>query len=108
MGETGYVVVIITAGSAAEAEQIARGLVEARLAACVNIIPRVDSLFRWQGKLDTAAESLLIVKGRASRLDDIIALVKARHSYQVPEIITLPIVGGHPAYLDWLGRETAE
>ncbi|MFH1003683.1 MAG: divalent-cation tolerance protein CutA [Chloroflexota bacterium] len=108
MGETGYVVVLITAGSPAEAEQIARGLVEARLAACVNIIPRVDSLFHWQGKLDTAAESLLIVKGRAARLDDIIALVKARHSYQVPEIITLPIAGGHPAYLDWLGRETAE
>jgi periplasmic divalent cation tolerance protein len=77
-------------------------LVEERKAACVNIVPGVDSLFRWKGKIDSARESLLLVKTRASLFSEIISLVKETHSYEVPEIIALPIIGGSEEYLKWL------
>ncbi len=96
------VVLMITAGSEQEAHKIAELLVNARKAACVNIVPRVDSLFRWKGKIESAHESLLLVKTRASLLSEVISLVKQVHSYHVPEIIALPIVGGSREYLKWL------
>jgi periplasmic divalent cation tolerance protein len=99
---TGSVVVLITAGSEEEARKIAELLVTEKKAACVNIVPRVDSLFRWEGKLESARESLLLVKTRASLVSEIIRLVKGAHSYEVPEIIALPIVGGSEEYLKWL------
>jgi periplasmic divalent cation tolerance protein len=95
-------VVLITAGSEEEAHKIAELLVNEKKAACVNIVPEVDSLFRWKGKIDSAHESLLLVKTRASLLSEIISLVKQIHSYEVPEIIALPIVGGSEEYLKWL------
>ena len=95
-------VLMITAASEEEARKIAELLVNAKKAACVNVVPRVDSLFRWQGKLESARESLLLVKTRASLLSEIISLVKRAHSYEVPEIIALPIVGGNREYLKWL------
>jgi periplasmic divalent cation tolerance protein len=100
--ETDKIVVLITSPNEEEAHKIAELLVKGRKAACVNIVPRVDSLFWWQGKLDAAQESLLIVKTKASKLKDIAELVKQAHSYEVPEIIALPIIGGSEDYLNWL------
>jgi periplasmic divalent cation tolerance protein len=99
---TNSVVVLITTGNEEEAHKIAKLLVKERRAACVNIVPNVDSLFRWEGKIDSADESLLLVKTRASLLSEIIGLVKEVHSYQVPEIIAMPIIGGSEEYLKWL------
>jgi periplasmic divalent cation tolerance protein len=96
------IVVLIAAGSEEQARKIAELLVEEKQAACVNVVPRVDSLFRWKGKIDSARESLLLVKTRASLLPQIISLVEGIHSYEVPEIIALPIVGGSEEYLKWL------
>jgi periplasmic divalent cation tolerance protein len=96
----------ISAPSREEARKIAGALLEKREAACVNIIPAVDSHFRWEGKLDRADECLLIAKTRAALLDSVIASVKRLHSYTVPEIIALPIVGGNPDYLEWIYENT--
>jgi len=102
-----YIVVFITTNTAGEAQRIAALLLEQRQAACVNIIPEVDSRFWWEGELDSAQESLLVIKTRASRLPEIINLVKGVHSNTVPEIIALPIVGGNQDYLDWIDKEVA-
>ena len=77
-------------------------------AACVNIIPGVRSLFWWEGKVEEADEHLLIVKTRAALFPEVTRIVKSLHSYDVPEIIALPITDGNQDYLDWLGRETEE
>ena len=108
MKETGQVVVLITTATEEEAHRIAEMLLNQRKVACVNIVPRVDSLFRWQAKLDSPKESLLIIKTRASLLPEIIEMVKKAHSYEVPEIIALPIVGGNEDYLKWLDSEVEE
>ena len=96
------IIVLITAGSEEEAHKIAKLLVKKKKAACVNIVPTVDSVFRWKGRVDSTRESLLLVKTRASLLSEIISLVKEAHGYEVPEIIALPIVGGSEEYLKWL------
>lgn len=101
------IVVLVTASSIKEAEKIARHLVDGRLAACVNILPEVRSVFRWQGQLNVESETLLIIKSISVRLDAITKKVKELHSYEVPEIIALPIIGGSADYLDWLRRESA-
>ena len=100
------IVVFITAANKKEAGKISSALVGKRLAACVNIIPPVYSIFRWQGKVDKGKEYLLIVKSRKSLLPKLIKLVKSLHSYKVPEIIALPIIGGNKDYLDWLDEST--
>ena len=100
-----YVVLFITTGADEEAQLISRVLLEQRKAACINIIPRVSSLFWWQGKIDSARESLLVVKTRASLVEEVVELVKKIHSNDIPEIIALPIVGGNRDYLDWVGKE---
>jgi periplasmic divalent cation tolerance protein len=105
MAKTSFIVVLITAGSAVEAEKISQALVERRLAACVSNVAEVSSRFWWQDKLDTARESLLIVKTRSSLLPDIIKEVKKIHGYSVPEIIALSIVDGNQDYLNWIDRE---
>ena len=106
MKQTGKIVIFITTGTEEEAHKIAELLLSKRKAACVNIVPRVDSSFWWQDKLDSARESLLIIKTRASLLQQVIALVKEVHSYSVPEIIALPIIGGNQDYLKWIDAET--
>ena len=98
-------VVVLITSTDKEAHKIAEALLTQRKAACVNIVPRVSSLFWWQGELDSAQESLLIVKTKASLLNEIVTLVKGIHSYEVPEIIALPIVGGNRDYLEWIGNE---
>ncbi len=97
-----YIVVLVTASSKEEADKIARGLLEEKLAACVNIIEGLDSRFWWQGKIDQAKEALLIIKTRKSLFNKLAKKVKSLHSYTVPEIIALPIISGNKAYLDWI------
>lgn len=94
-------VVLVTAGSEAEAESLARHLVEARLAACVSVLP-VRSIYRWQEKIHAEPEWQLLVKADLSQFDAIAQAVTQHHSYEVPEIIALPIVAGLPDYLTWL------
>lgn len=105
MKETGKIVIFVTTSSEEEARKVAELLLGQRKAACINIVPRVDSSFWWQGKLDSARESLLIIKTRASLLPEIIEMVKSVHSYEVPEIIALPIIGGSEDYLKWIDDE---
>ncbi len=100
-----YVVLFITTAADEEAQLISRVLLEQRKAACINIVPRVSSLFWWQGSIDSAQESLLVVKTRAPLVAEIVQLVKEIHSNDVPEIIALPIVAGNQDYLEWLDRE---
>lgn len=95
-------VVLLSAGDSAQAQQLARGLVEAKLAACVNIVPGVTSIYRWQGEIQEDAEYLLIAKTRFDRLEALAKFVRERHSYELPETIALTVVGGSAAYLDWL------
>ena len=99
------VVIFITTGTDEEANRLAEVLLKQRKAACVNIVSGVRARFWWEGHLDSDQESLLIVKAKASLLDEIVALVKEVHTYDVPEVIALPIIGGNPDYLDWIGKE---
>jgi len=100
------VVIFVTAANKKEAEKIAAALIKKKLAACVNIIENVHSLFRWQGKVDSAKEALLIVKTRKTLMNKLIKKVKSLHSYEVPEIIALPIVSGNEKYLKWIDDST--
>lgn len=102
-----YVVVIVTTASKQEAEKIAQHLLNGRLIACANIIGPVSSLFHWSGKTERAEEYLIFMKSRKDLFGKLSETVKALHSYEVPEIIVLPIVGGSQAYLDWLGSSLA-
>ena len=102
MEVSAYIVLFITTATADEARQISGRLLERRKVSCVNIVPRVSSHFWWEDKLDSAQESLLIVKTKSSLLPEIIELVKGMHSYDIPEIIALPIVGGNQDYLQWI------
>jgi periplasmic divalent cation tolerance protein len=108
MAGDGQIVVLVTTESKESAREIARALLQGRKAACVSILPEVESHFWWQGALDHAREALLILKTRASLLEEVVAAVKAAHPYDVPEVIALPIVGGNPEYLRWLDAETEE
>lgn len=90
------------------ANAIALALVEARLAACVNILPRCQSIYRWQGAVDTASEVPLLVKTTAGNYAALEAAIRERHPYEVPEIIAFPIARGLPAYLNWLAAETLQ
>jgi len=96
------IVVLVTAKNSREANQISTKLIEGKLIACANIIKGINSIFRWKGKVDQANEVLLILKSRKSCLPKIVKTVKKYHSYDVPEIIALPIVGGSKDYLNWI------
>lgn len=105
MEQRSYIVVFITTSNAEEGQQIAQALLKQRQAACVNIVPQVNSHFWWQDKLESAEECLLVVKTKDSLLPRIVESVREIHSYSVPEIIALPIIGGHQDYLDWIDNE---
>jgi periplasmic divalent cation tolerance protein len=95
--------VLVTCSTAAEARRIGRAVVEAKLAACVNIFPSaVQSIYRWKGKVESARERLLLIKTSRKRLVKLQAAVQRMHSYDVPEFIAIPIAAGSPAYLAWL------
>jgi periplasmic divalent cation tolerance protein len=98
-------VVLATCGSEGEAQRIARGLVEARLAACVNVLAApVRSIYRWKGKVEEAEERLLVIKTTRGRFRALQREIQRLHSYDAPEIIALPIAAGARAYLDWLAH----
>ncbi len=97
-----YIVIFITTAGKIEATRIAKALLASKLAACVNIVDKVESFFWWQGKIDRAKEYLLIAKSVKANLPKVCRLVKSLHSYDVPEIIGIPIAGGSKTYLDWI------
>lgn len=102
------IIVLITASTEDEAAKIGAALVEEHLAACVNIVPEVRSLFFWEGRKQDEHEALLICKSRLQRMEQLVARVKSLHSYTVPEVIALPIVAGAQDYLDWVKDATKE
>lgn len=96
------IVVLITAANSDEAGQLAEMLVAQRLAACVQILPETQSVYRWQGKVERAAEILVIVKTTKSKFEELERAVRAVHSYETPEIVALPVAIGSLPYLSWL------
>lgn len=102
------VAVFITAPNEEEASALAKALVEARLAACVNIVRNVRSIYRWQGAIEDDQEFLMVVKTRKDYIPALTAKVKELHSYDVPEVIALPIVGGSQDYIQWLNESTRQ
>lgn len=103
---TDKIVLFTTVSSPEEADRLARTLVERRLAACVNILPQVRSVYRWQGKVEDSSEILLVIKSRRALFAALSEAVRALHSYEIPELIALPVVDGYPPYLDWIEQET--
>ena len=101
-----FVSLYVTAANAREARKLAADLVENRLAACVNILGPVRSIYRWKGKVEAAREVVLLAKTRAALADRAIRRIKALHSYEVPCVVALPILKGHPAFLRWIADET--
>lgn len=99
-----YILVMVTTASREEAEKIARQLLDEKLIACANIIGPVHSLFWWAGKVEKAEEHMLIMKSRLDLFERLSEKVKALHSYEVPEIIALPIIKGSKSYLEWLNN----
>jgi periplasmic divalent cation tolerance protein len=100
-------IVLTTAGSEKEARKIARQLVERRLAACVNILPPVASIYRWQGNVEEAQEWLLVVKTTAAAFGQVREAIAELHSYDLPECICLPIEDGSPSYLEWIAESVS-
>ncbi len=105
---TNKIVVLVMCGSAKEARKIARAMVEQRMAACANIVTApVQSVYRWKGKIESAKEFLLIIKTTQSRFAKLEAAIKRLHSYDVPEIVALPIAAGATDYLNWVSISVA-
>ena len=94
--------VYVTTPDVDSAKKIGRSLVEDRLAACVNILPQMQSIYRWDEKIEEAHEAILIVKTTAERVPEVMARVKALHSYEVPCALSVPVLAGNPEYLSWL------
>lgn len=105
--ETGVVIITTTLPSEEQALELARALVEAHLAACVHVSP-VTSVYRWEGSLHEDAEYLLSAKVADARANEAIAFIKARHPYDLPEILTTHVIGGDVAYLKWVQREASQ
>jgi len=99
-------IIFTTAGSQEEAVKIAHSLVERRLAACVNIVPRIESVYRWQGKVESATEWLLLIKTQAKLFEGVRDAVKELHSYDLPECVMLEVSAGIQEYLDWIAENT--
>ena len=100
--EKSHVIVMVTTASKQEAETIAQSLLEAKLIACANILGPVSSQFHWSGKIERAEEYLVLMKSRVDLFGELSEKVKSLHSYEVPEILALPIAKGSKVYLDWL------
>ena len=97
-----FAVVLVTAPDMKTARRLARAALSERLIACANLIPKIESHYRWQGKMETAGEVLMILKTARTRLAPLEQLMVARHPYQTPEFLVLPVDAGHAPYLDWL------
>lgn len=100
--------ILTTAPSQAEARKLARAVVDRKLAACVNIVPRIESIYRWQGKVESAAEWLLVIKTTKARAKAVEKALKELHSYDLPECIVISIEGGSREYLKWLGEQARQ
>jgi periplasmic divalent cation tolerance protein len=103
MNET---ITFVTCRDPKEAASIANRLVQDKLAACVNILPGITSVYRWEGAIEKAREVLLVIKSRKALSKRLVARVRALHSYDVPEVVTIPIAAGNPAYLRWVREST--
>ena len=99
-------IILTTAGSQEEADKIAHALVERRLAACVNIVPQIKSVYPWQGKVETAQEWLLMIKTQVEFFERVRDVVKELHSYDLPECVMLEVSAGSQEYLDWIAKNT--
>jgi len=102
---TDKIVVFSTCCSEEEAGKIARALVEQHLAACVNIVPGVRSIYRWKGEIEDTAEWMMIIKSRRDLMDQLRVAISNIHTYEVPELLAVPVVDGSESYLSWLDRE---
>jgi periplasmic divalent cation tolerance protein len=100
----GWIAVLSTASNKEEALRIARRIVGEKLAACVNVVDNIHSIYWWEGKVEESSEALLVIKTRVEVLDKLIDLIRRVHSYSVPEIIALPIISGYSEYLEWLDQ----
>lgn len=105
---TDALIVVTTTETAAEAERLAHLLVEAELAACVQVLPQIISIYRWQGKVEQAGESLLLIKTTRVAYAQLESAIKQNHSYQTPEIVALPVEAGSEGYLNWLKSSVRE
>jgi periplasmic divalent cation tolerance protein len=97
-------VIISTASTRDEAQQIARSLVEKKVAACVNVVGPIDSIYRWKGEVETAQEFLLLIKTEADRFESVRNAIEALHTYETPELIQIAIENGSPEYLNWISE----
>jgi periplasmic divalent cation tolerance protein len=102
--EKDYTIILVTTANREEAEKISKALLNERLIACANIIGPVNSLFWWHGKIENAEEYILLMKTRSEMFEKFAEKVKALHSYEVPEIIAIPIIKGFKPYLEWLNK----
>jgi periplasmic divalent cation tolerance protein len=103
-----YLQVTTTTDSEAEAQSLATVAVENRLAACAQVLSPIRSVYWWEGKVESAQEWMVLLKTTAARVDQLIQRLRSEHSYDTPEIVAVPIVAGHPAYLGWIAEETRE
>ncbi|EDX01654.1 protein CutA homolog [Drosophila yakuba] len=97
-------VAFVTTPDRESAKKLARSIIERKLAACVNIVPQIDSIYMWEGKITEDTEYLMMVKTLTSRIDDLTKFVRENHPYSVAEVISLPIQNGNPPYLDWIAQ----
>jgi periplasmic divalent cation tolerance protein len=104
--DTGCVVVLTTIPVDFDVEGFARGLLDEGLAACVNVLPEMRSIYRWKGAIESAGERQVVIKTVGARLDALRAAIEARHPYEVPEFLVLPVSGGSEAYLAWVRAES--
>jgi periplasmic divalent cation tolerance protein len=102
---TDKIMVLSACDSEEQAVQVARALVEQRLAACVNVVPGARSIYRWKGQIEDSSEWLLVIKSRRDLFDGVRAAIGKIHSYEVPELLALPVVDGSESYLSWMDRE---
>jgi periplasmic divalent cation tolerance protein len=102
IASSSFVIVLTTFPADGDAMGVARALVDRRLAACVNVLPPMQSVYRWEGRVDEAAERQLVIKTTAARVDELKSAVASLHPYDVPEFVVVPISGGSDAYLRWL------
>lgn len=108
MPQDHYLIVLCTFPNPEEARQIGTRLVDLQVAACVNVLPRVESIYRWKGSVTTDAEALAVIKTTATRYPEVEARLREWHPYETPEIIALPIERGSAAYLGWISEATRE